>query len=120
MKSCERPAIPGKYIVRMITGSHAYGMATPESDIDIRGIFIPTKEYFLGFMKRVEQVEAKGEGNVDGTTIYDIRKYLKLASDVNPNVIELLFTPEDCILERTPTYDLLVQNRQLFLSKKAR
>lgn len=115
----ERPEVPGKYIVRMITGSHAYGMATPESDIDIRGIFVPTKEYFLGFMKRVEQVEAKGEGNIDGTTIFDIRKFMNVASGCSPNVIELLFTPEDCILERTPIYDLLVQNRKLFLSKKA-
>jgi predicted nucleotidyltransferase len=31
-----------------LTGSHAYGLSTPESDIDLRGVLIPPKNISLG------------------------------------------------------------------------
>ncbi len=109
------PEVPGWLIMRCVSGSQAYGMATPESDVDIRGIFIPKREYHLGFMKRVEQIESKPE-----TVIYALQKFMKLACDANPNILELLFVPEDCLLEHDECYDRLVKHRKLFLSTKAR
>jgi hypothetical protein len=108
------PDLPGLLLMRCVSGSQAYGMATETSDVDIRGIFVPTLDYMLGFMKRVEQIERKPE-----TTIYALRKYMALACNANPNILELLFVPDDCLLEAHPLYALLVQNRQLFLSRAA-
>jgi predicted nucleotidyltransferase len=109
------PDLPGRLIMRCVSGSQAYGMATPESDVDIRGIFVPTMKYMLGFMNRVEQIELKPE-----TVIYAIQKFMALAANANPNILELLFVPDDCLLDVDPLYQRLVENRQLFLSRKVR
>lgn len=37
----------GLIIYEIITGSQAYGTSTPESDVDIKGIFILPVEYIL-------------------------------------------------------------------------
>lgn len=121
-------------------GSHAYGMSRPESDVDVKGIAIPPRVYFHGFSKRFEQFEGqfprKHDGFIDrieqivgrsipedekiDSTIYDIRKFLKLASECNPNIIEVLFTDESLHLVTSPISILLVENRDLFLSTKAK
>lgn len=103
-------------IFETLTGSHAYGLATPESDYDYKGIAIPPIEYFLGSNLIFEQYEEKGMDRV----IYEIRKFVKLATDCNPNIIELLWVPTWCIKIITPLGEKLLAMRELFLSKKAR
>ena len=80
-----------KIIFECVTGSRLYGTSTPESDTDIRGVFIPPEEYYLGFLNKVEQVEDK----VSDVTHWELSKYLKLALDNNPNILELLFVPKE-------------------------
>lgn len=123
-----------------IHGSHAYGMARPESDVDIKGIAIPPKIYFHGFSKRFDQFEGQFPRHRDGflyniervvkrvvppdehidSTIYDIRKFMKLASDCNPNIIEVLFTDENLHVVTSDLFKKLIENRDLFLSTKAK
>jgi uncharacterized protein len=102
------------YITRH--GSHAYGLNTPESDLDLRGIAIPPKEYFVGFLKRFEQAESKDPD----LTIHDIRKFFALAADCNPNIIEVLWSDEEDHLLVTPVGKKLLDARALFLSRKAK
>jgi predicted nucleotidyltransferase len=64
-------------------GSHAYGTNIPSSDIDIRGIAIAPKPFYLGFSKVFEQAEQKDPDFV----IFEIKKFFKLASVANPNAI---------------------------------
>lgn len=109
------PTVPGLVLMRCVSGSHAYGMDTPESDIDIRGVFVPERVYLLGCTKHVEQVEAKPD-----TVMYALQKYMALCRNANPNILELLFLPEDCILETHPIYQLLHDARNVFLSRKVR
>ena len=68
-------------------------------------------------MKKFEQAD-KFDG-VD-CTVFDIRKFVALAADCNPNIIEMLYTDKDDHLVNTEIRQMLVENRQLFLSKKAR
>jgi hypothetical protein len=113
-----RPDVPGQYILRVVAGSQAYGTNTPESDLDIRGIFIPNEKYHIGF-QNVEQVEDKKDGN--DTVIYALKKYIKqAATQASPNSLEIIYSPEDCIIETGKYYDELYKNRHLFLSKKIR
>jgi len=102
-------------IFECIVGSQAYGTHTPESDEDRAGIMIPGKEYFLG-LKHFEQFVFQ---NCD-KTIFDIRKALNLIADNNPNSLDLLFTPERCIVKNTSFWEKVILEKSLFLSKKIR
>jgi len=100
-----------------VHGSQSYGTSIPTSDIDVKGLVIPPPPYFHGFAKNFEQVEGNEPYDM---TIYGLRKFLKLASNCNPNIIEVLFTdPEDWVIE-TALYRKLWTRRELFLSRKAR
>ncbi len=98
------------------SGSVAYGTNTESSDEDFKGIAIPPSEYFNGFMQRFEQAESKNPDAV----IYDIRKFFNLASACNPNIIELLWTDSVDIIKITELGQILIDNRKLFLSKRAK
>jgi hypothetical protein len=91
-------------------------LATPASDLDLRGIVIPPKEYFLGFWHRFAQAESADPDLV----IYDIRKFFHLAAACNPSIIELLWTEAVDHLFVTPLGQRLIEHRSLFLSRKAR
>ena len=98
-------------------GSHAYGLATPESDEDFKGVAIPPVEYYLGFVNRFDQAEIKSD-NQD-SVIYNIQKFFKLAADCNPNIIEVLWVNEEDQLIVTDAGRTILDHREKFLSKKA-
>lgn len=105
-----------RLIYQIIAGSKAYGLSTPESDTDLRGIYRVPKESYLGFINYPQQVS----DNTNDTTYYDLKRFFSLAKDVNPNIIEMLFMPEDSILKKTPIMNELLANRHLFISQKAK
>ena len=115
-----------------IAGSRSYGMANEMSDLDIKGIVIPPPEIEHHLYNRFEQAENNSEINAIVThmanpknpkiegTVYSLRKFFLLAAEVNPNIIELLFTDESDHVIMTPTMRRLMEKRMLFLSNKAR
>lgn len=99
------------------SGSHAYGTSLPTSDLDFKGIAIPPREYFLGFVKKFEQAEQRQPYDC---VIYDIRKFFNLAADCNPSIIETLFVDESDLVYYTNAGISLRAMAQHFLSKKAK
>lgn len=98
-------------------GSRAYGTATPDSDYDIRGVCIPPRKYYTGYLHRFDHLERKEPHDF---ALYELQKFCKLAADCNPNIIELLYVPESKWLYSTLAWRILVAHRHLFLSKKAK
>ena len=105
-----------RIIFLSIHGSTCYGLNTEISDVDLTGICIPPKDYLLGFLKNLEQLEFH---KPDGS-IYSIIKFFKLASDANPNVLELLWIAPKYHIITNPVYDFLKLARDKFLSTKVR
>jgi len=105
-----------KILFSCIVGSQLYGTSTPDSDVDVKGVFIPPKQYFMGFLDRIEQVQ----DNQTDTEYYDIRKFLKIALECNPTIIELLYAPEYMWKESSPEWLEIIDHRDYFLSKRAR
>ncbi len=109
--------LPERTIFVTVHGSQCYGTNTPESDIDVKGLCVPPADYFLGYRQQFEQAEGKDPYDM---VIYDLRKFMRLAADCNPNIIEVLNTdPEDWVIE-TSLFRKLWEKRDLFLSRKAR
>lgn len=95
-------------------GSYSYGTNNESSDIDIRGVFIPTKDVLLGF----NSFDVYEDKNTD-TVLYSLPKFIKLTSESNPNILEMLFCNEDDYLFMCEEGRLLFSKRNLFLTKRA-
>lgn len=96
----------------VIRGSHAYGTNIPTSDIDYSGVFIQPMDKILGF-SYVEQIN----DDKNDIVIYEIRRFLELLGKNNPTVLELLNTPEDCVVYKHPIFDMVLENRDKFITK---
>jgi predicted nucleotidyltransferase len=100
-----------------LSGSHLYGMSTPESDVDTRGVCLPPFRVMTDpFMKFDVQDSFADEDRA----IYSLSKFFNLAADANPNIVELLFVPEMMSQLWTKTWQKVVDNRHLFLSKNVK
>jgi predicted nucleotidyltransferase len=95
-----------------VGGSHAYGLDTETSDVDIRGIFKDSIDMILGYQK-VEQLE----NSTNDQVIYSLSKCLPLIAEGNPNVMECLWVDEEEILFATEDYWYLRSRRDELLSK---
>lgn len=131
-------------IFKCIVGSVLYGTEQQDSDLDYYGIFVPPKEFILG-LKKCEQVQSQWEelihanvrapipkGTVGITdplikitkrkneqTIYALDKAIKLMIENNPNMISILYVPDNRVTYNTVWGRRLIDNRHLFLSKLA-
>ncbi len=105
-------------IFECITGSRLYGTGTPESDYDYRGVCIPPMEILLHPFMNFDQKDSGFEE--EDRAIYSLPKFFKICADSNPNIIELLFVPENNIILSTPIWEHIIENRNLFISKKAK
>lgn len=81
----------GKTILKVIVGSHAHGLVTPNSDIDYRGVFVqPTSEILRigGTAKNTHAIQ----GIVDDT-MWEIGHFLNYATKCNPTILETFLAP---------------------------
>ena len=106
---------PDNIILEGVTGSTAYGLNTENSDIDIKGVYLlPTKKVLsLGF-----DIQHTTKDNVNPDWVYhEVGKFMKLVMSGNPTVTELLYL--DNYTAMTPIGQMLIDNRDAFLSTKA-
>lgn len=101
-------------ILRVRTGSRAYGIALDSSDEDSRGVCIPPVRFLLG-LDEFEQHESDGKDHVT----YALAKFARLALEGNPNIIETLYTPDEHILHLNELGERLRGARDQFLSRRA-
>ena len=109
-------------------GSHLYGTNRPESDIDIRGVCHSPRTAILG-LQGFEQFQPQGSAAVewslsqdfpesDDVTIYSLNKFFSLCLNANPNILEMLFTPDQSRLFTSLDWRQVVDQREIFLSTK--
>ncbi len=97
-------------LLNCISGSKAYNLALPSSDTDKKGVFILPKRQLFGF-EQVQQVSNQSNDEV----YFELKRFLELLLKNNPNILELLNTPKDCVLYKHPLLDLI--KPEDFLSK---
>lgn len=108
--------LQGRTILMCRHGSHAYGTSTPESDEDFRGVVIAPREFHLGALHKFEQAVC----NDPDLTVFEARKFVSLAAQCNPNVVEILFVDDSDRLLVTPLGERLLGMRDLFITKRVR
>jgi len=104
---------PGaKPLLIVIRGSQAYGTATPTSDTDYAGVYIQTESDIYGTAYKEQINDSKND-----TVFYEIKRFLQLTASNNPTILELLNTPEDCIIYKDPIFDAILERKNEFISK---
>ena len=103
-------------------GSVAHGMYVPKSDPnsiddkDVMGVYVGPLEHYLGFGRK--DVYEKWEGEWD-CVFYELRKFIGLLLNCNPNVLSLLWLKPNGIIHENALGSRLRENRGLFVTKKA-
>ena len=105
----------GILIYKVIRGSHAYGTNLPSSDIDYSGIYIQSLDDIIGLKYREQVNDSKND-----IVYYEIRRFLELLASNNPTVLELLNISEDCIVYKHPVMDMILENKEKFITKNCR
>jgi predicted nucleotidyltransferase len=107
-------------IFACVSGSHAYGFATTESDIDVRGIWLANAEDFFELSpptpnSKKSTIESHGE-DID-VELQELNKFVHLALKNNPNILDALFVPEPMILMKSAIYDELRAAMPIILNR---
>ena len=117
---------PDNLILCGYRGSVAHNMYVPNTDpnsiddIDLMGVYMAPLEYYVGlglgkkYRKSIEMFVGKYD-----VVHYELRKFVNLLIKSNPNVLSLLWLRENHYIHRTYWANLLIENRNLFVSKLA-
>lgn len=111
--SLERVRRKDLLIFEAVSGSRSFGTDHAGSDTDLRGVFVAP----LTFLAGLETIEQASDEKSD-EVYYELGRFISLLAANNPNIIELLFTPESCLRHCHPAFKLI--RPELFLSKLCR
>lgn len=119
----KRKDVEERTILLALSGSRAYGIANEDSDFDYKGICVAPLKYYTGIFT-FEQKDSGWETEepylfnflTKDTVIYELKKYIKLLINNNPNIFELLFCEDYLYL--SDAGKILIENREKFFTKK--
>lgn len=101
---------PQHLFLKCISGSRAYNLSLPSSDTDLKGVYVLPRTELYG-LHYTPQVSNDSQDEV----FFEIGRFIDLLTKNNPNILELLNTPADCVLYRHPLMSLI--RPEDFLSK---
>jgi predicted nucleotidyltransferase len=115
-----------KLLFKCQSGSHLYGLNTPESDIDYVSVFLPSAydvlslqkcEYINNSTKSSTEDRRNTKDDIDDVA-YSLPRYLTLALGANPNLIEILFASQEVVEIEDPIFTYIKENYSKFLSAR--
>ena len=110
-------------IVKMRFGSHLYGTATSSSDVDYKGVFLPSKrEILLGRIPKCRNFST-GDGTRKNTPgdvdveIYSLHYFIGLACEGQTVAMDMLHAPESLLEVCTDVWRTIVGERHRFYTR---
>lgn len=130
------PDLRSRTIFLTVAGSRAQGLHRPDSDVDLRGVATPQAAELLGYRQTFAQADTPGtlaayardlhadERSVATSTklegsVYALAKFVRLAADANPSILEALFCRDAEVRRCTPLGERLRAVRAATLSMRA-
>lgn len=126
--------MPDNMCYETVMGSLAYGVSSDLSDVDVYGFCIPPKELVFphlageipGFGRQIQRFEQYQQHHIDDPSVkdrcYDVQvfsivKFFHLCMENNPNALDCLFTPIDCVTQCSRIGQMVREHRRDFLHK---
>ena len=119
---------PLRRLVTTVHGSHLYGTSTPESDRDYKGVHLPSGRGIL--LQRPENVfdesikaknaAGKNTGDAIDHQSYSVEKFCRMLAIGDGFATEILFAPDDCIVEAAPGWDALKEEAKVLLNREVK
>lgn len=109
-----------KLVMKSVFGSHLYGLATPKSDKDFKGIFIPDHADMILQKAPKNYNHSTGGDNSKNTAedvdteMFALHEFIKLAAKGETVAIDMLHTPDEMLLADSPIWMLLRAQRSKF------
>jgi len=110
-------------VVKMIHGSHLYGLNTPLSDKDFKGVLLPTKKQILLGQANFTISESTGKENTKNTSddidteMFSLQKFMEMAVKGETVIVDMLHAPDSALLETSNIWKQIVSKRDMFYTK---
>lgn len=118
---------PVYQLVKVRHGSHLYGTSTPQSDLDFKGVHLPSGDALI--LQRAENVIDRGVVAKEGTKntadaidyqSYSLQKFCEMLSKGDTVATEILFAPDEMIVEMAPEWPEIQARCKYLLNKQAK
>jgi len=123
--------IPGNVMYETIMGSTAYGVNLVDSDWDMVSYCVPPKDVVFphmagiiqGFGRQQQKFVCYQKHHVQtekreyDLNCYNIVHWFNLVMDNNPNMVDSLFVPRECITHTSRVGEMVREKRHMFLHK---
>lgn len=128
-----------KLLAKFIHGSHLYGLNTPDSDMDYKGVYMPSIEDYLSCSVKPSINLSTNQSNVKNSSsdvdyeVYSINKFVQMLASGEMVAFDMLFAPESMVeyyddsgnvipsdspeLRHNPVWVLRKLNTHLFVSR---
>lgn len=111
-----------RQVMKCVFGSHMYGLNTPTSDTDYKGIFIPSAQSILAqdaprniTHSTGSEMAKNGADDVD-TEMFSLHQFIKLACKGETVAIDMLHCPDDMLVDKLDwnVWNYIRENRSAF------
>jgi len=108
-------------LMKTVFGSHLYGLDTPNSDKDYKGIYLPTKEELLlgtaakSINRTTGSNDSKNGADDVDDEMYSLAYFVELALKGETVALDMLHATNP--LETSPEWEFLVANRDMFYTR---
>jgi len=105
-------------VVEVEFGSILYGTSTPDSDVDIRGIVLPTKqEILLGKIPKVVTTPKSEFDDELDVEYYSLHHFIWMACRGEVVALDMLHVPNENLVKSSKVWKDLVSKRDMFYTK---
>lgn len=104
-----------KIIMAVESGSRAWGFASPDSDYDVRFVYVRTLQDYLRLEKTKDVIEWQLDDVLD-INGWDLKKALQLMYDSNPSIFE--WCASSIVYRGSEAFDELKEIRKEYYSRK--
>lgn len=110
-------------VICLIYSSHLFGTQTGQSDIDFRGVFLPSRDLvLLGKIPDSDRDNCHNKskpGEVE-MLMYSLHRFIDLACMGATEAIDMLFVPEHSWSTPTNLWPAIIKERERFITKDIR